>query len=826
MAEITEFTSIGNNKTIKLEKHNPNTVFPTNGIYIGEFENLLKDKFPALLYLSQTNGLCFLTTTKNKEKIHIAMQSIALRILLEIPNGLAKLKMYDATGLGVNLIHLAQISEKIKGENILTDTNELKRMLQNVVSEIPTIIQKVLGHKYRDKTLIEYNQLAGELAKAYNFLLITDYPHSFNTEINQQLLKVLQSGKRAGFFTFLSVDTSYEQKRHSNINPIEITTKLPCIYEMDGSFYIKGLTNDNYFNQKFKFHLNTDIPKNLDEIIDFVNSSAKQVKKVEVSLLDKLTKKNFWSKNSGIGLETPIGKLNFTDVKDFILSIQDGVTDNPHHCLIGGATGSGKTVLLHNIICNTAWLYSPDEIEFYLLDYKEGTEFKVYEKLPHVKVLSIRSEREFGVSVLNYLDNEIERRGELFKEYNVSNIAKYNDISNDKLARIIVVIDEFQKLLDGDTKISNYVSKSLDDLGRRGRSFGINLILSTQSLSGININQVISHLGLRVTLKLNTTRDCDQLLGYGNSIPSTFTKKGEAVYNSRGGLTEGNSRFQVAYIPDNKMKVLIDDIREKSDKKYGKLPFKQFIYDGSLKPNANENTEYNNDTTNNNVSKIYIGEPVTLQEEHIYYKFRKQNEANVLMVGQDIETAVSVFTHSFYQTQNQSSKESEFYIFNKLNVDSKFYNQIEKLKNTIILSTDKLIENKIDELYNELQERINGKDTTNRILFGIFNIYNIRSLRKNGMMQSALGKKLNDILIDGSSYNMHTLIYSYSYQRMSNVIDTMKSMNNFDTKIALKGGEGTKLFGIGSSDDIDNNGIGIILSPFTNNPIKFKAYNI
>ncbi len=818
--------TIGNTKQINLESYNEKSVFPNNGIYLGDFRNLVNDKFSALLYLSKINGLCFLTTKNNKERMHKAMQSIVLRFLLEIPNGMAKLKMYDPTGLGDNLIFLSQLSEKIKGENILIDNSELKRMLQNSVSEIPNIIQKVLGHKYRDKTLIEYNQLAGELAKAYNLLLLTDYPHSFTQETNQHLFRVLQSGNRAGFFTFISVDTTFEPQRNFDINPLEIINKIPCVFESDGSFYIKGIENEEYFNEKFKFQLNTEIPENLDEIIEFINSTAKKVKKVEVSLLDKLTERNFWTKDSSAGIETPIGKLNLTDTKDFILSIEDGITDNPHHCMIGGATGSGKTVLLHNIICNSAWLYSPDDLQLFLLDYKEGTEFKVYEKLPHVKVLSVRSEREFGVSVLEYLNNEVERRGDLFKEFNVSNISKYNQISGSKLPRIMVVIDEFQKLLDGSTQIANFVAKELDDIGRRGRSFGINLVLSTQSLSGVNINQVLSHLGLRIALRLNTTRDCDQLLGFGNHLPFSFTKKGEAVYNARSGLTEGNVRFQIAYIPDNKMKTLIADIREHSDNKYNGLPHKQFIYDGSLKPKAENNPQYNNTEVNNNLATIYIGEPVTLQEEHIYFKFRKQNESNVLIAGQDIESAVSIFNHTFNQVKNQSSKECQCYLFNKLNVDNEFYNDIQSNQQANILTTDKQIEETLETIYNELQDRINGKETTNRIVVGFFDIYNIRALRKNGMMPSPLGKKLNDLLTDGSSYNIHCLIYGYSYQSISNVIDTMKSINNFDTKIALKGGQSNKLMGVGVNDDIDYNGIGMIVSPFDKGITKFKTYNI
>jgi hypothetical protein len=816
--------TISSKKEIEIENYNKESLFPKNGIYLGELEDLLNEKTSALLFLQNINGLCFLTTPENKNKMHIAMQNIVLRILLEVQTGLVKIKMYDPTGLGDNLIYLAGLSSKIKGENILSKPGELKTLLENSLTDIPDVIQKILGHKFRDKSLIEYNDLAGHDTRPFHFSMFADYPHSFNKETNNSFLKILQSGKRAGYFTFMSLDTSYQAKNTFDIKPLEILNKIPCIYEMEDSFYIKGIQEEDIYNKKFKFHLHTKPPENLTEIIDHINDQSKEVKKVIVNILDKFTERNFWKKDSAKGIDTPIGKINFTDLKNFVLSIEDGETDNPHHCLIGGSTGSGKTVLLHNLICNTAWLYSPEQVQFYLLDYKEGTEFKVYENLPHVKVLSVKSEREFGVSVLDKIGQEMKKRGDLFKEYNVTNLAKYKSKTGKELPRILVIIDEFQVLLDGATNISSAVSKSLEDIGRRGRSFGVNLILSTQSLSGINITNVKSHLGLRITLRLGAENDCNQLLGFGNLLPFSFTKKGEAVYNSRSGLVEGNSRFQVAFIPDDKMDSLINEIRITSDEMYNGLPFKQFIYDGSLQPSIINNPNYENSKIHNQVNTIYLGEPVTLEEEHIYYKFRKQNESNVLMIGQDIESAISIFKHSFYQLQKQSSEESQFYIFNKLNVDNEFYSSLSGNKNIIHQTTDKQINESIDKVHQELIQRLDGADTSNRIVLGLFDINSFRNLRKDGFKNSVATDKLLAILQDGSSFNIHCIIYSYSYQGFEGTL-TMKARNEFDTKIALKGGDSYKVFGTGNKEESDN-GIALLQSPFKDGIIKLKVYGI
>ncbi len=78
------------------------------------------------------------------------------------------------------------------------------------------------------------------------------------------------------------------------------------------------------------------------------------------------------------------------------------------------------------MITNLALRYSPDEVEFYLVDFKKGVEFKAYAQaeLPHARVIAIESEREFGLSVLERLDLELKRRGDLFRNQGVQDLAR------------------------------------------------------------------------------------------------------------------------------------------------------------------------------------------------------------------------------------------------------------------------------------------------------------------------------------------------------------------------------------------------------------------
>src|SRR5207244_3325626 len=159
------------------------------------------------------------------------------------------------------------------------------------------------------------------------------------------------------------------------------------------------------------------------------------------------------------------------------------------HVLISGKTGSGKSTLLNALITNLAMYYSPDELEFYLIDFKKGVEFKAYAacKLPHARVIAIESEREFGMSVLERLDQELKRRGDLFRKAGVQDLRAYRNafeagpLAGTKpgpgasmdvqlMPRVLLIIDEFQEFFTTDDRIAHDAALLLDRLVRQGRA--------------------------------------------------------------------------------------------------------------------------------------------------------------------------------------------------------------------------------------------------------------------------------------------------------------------------------------------------------------------
>ncbi len=137
-----------------------------------------------------------------------------------------------------------------------------------------------------------------------------------------------------------------------------------------------------------------------------------------------------------------------------------------NHTLICGCSGSGKSNFLHVLIQNLTFYYVPNEVQLFLLDYKEGVEFNAYTNptiLEHARLVSVASLVGFGVSFLSWLCKEMQERANLFKQSGAKNLSTYR--KHGEMPRLIVVIDEFQVLFsDSATKEKERVEAYLTTL--------------------------------------------------------------------------------------------------------------------------------------------------------------------------------------------------------------------------------------------------------------------------------------------------------------------------------------------------------------------------
>ena len=179
-------------------------------------------------------------------------------------------------------------------------------------------------------------------------------------------------------------------------------------------------------------------------------------------------------------------------------------------------------------------------------------------------MIGIESEREFGRSVLQRLDEELQQRGEKFRAAGVQELGDYRQATGEALPRIMLVVDEFQELFVRDDRLASDCTMLLDRLVRQGRSFGMHVVLSSQSLAGAYSlpRATLGQMAVRIAMQCSES-DAALILSDDNTAARLISRPGEAIYNDAGGLVEGNQPFQVAWLSTTRHRERLASIAER-----------------------------------------------------------------------------------------------------------------------------------------------------------------------------------------------------------------------------------------------------------------------
>lgn len=407
--------------------------------------------------------------------------------------------VFDAEQRGNSILPFLDFRKRcpdIFDQKLYTNSDAMLERLQKLNTQIDEFIQEKLGNRYKD--ILEYNLNSPSRAEAVTLLVLYDFPSGMDGRSLDMLANILRNGNKCGVFTILCFDPEVTYSRYESIDErLERLQQHCAMAEWKSGHY-----------SLLPYNLQVNLPQGLsgaatDEFIEEYIRKSEQVKKQGLSFRDIISR-DLFSRDSSESLRIPIGVRDGDATVD--LAIGEG---SSHHGLIAGATGSGKSTLLHALIMSSMLHYSPDQLNLYLMDFKSGTEFKVYEsvKLPHIKLLALDAMQEFGESILENLVGEMERRGALFKEAGQTSLRGYTQASGLPLPRILVIMDEFQILFNDSS--NRKVAMNCAELAKRivteGRAFGIHLIMATQStkvISDLSLSKgTIEQMRIRIGLK-------------------------------------------------------------------------------------------------------------------------------------------------------------------------------------------------------------------------------------------------------------------------------------------------------------------------------------
>jgi DNA segregation ATPase FtsK/SpoIIIE, S-DNA-T family len=603
-------------------------------------------KQPATLAWPVASSLLIKTSAEEKETASAMMQALTLRIATGLPAGQSRYTIIDPLGLGkqfAGFMHLADYDELLVTSRIWTEPQLIEQKLADITEQMEVVIQKYLRNEY--ESIGAYNADA-EVPEPYRFVVVANFPANFNETSARRLASIASSGPRCGVYVILSIDPT--QQMPSGFSLADVEQHCTVLTLKDGTYTWKD-------PEWAKWPLSVEqAPSDevFTKIIQRVGQAAKAAKRVVVPF-DRVAppESEWWHGSTANEVLAPLGPAGAKKLQ--YLKLGKGTSQ---HLLIAGKTGSGKSTLMHAMITSLALQYSPNEIQFYLIDFKKGVEFKLYDHyaLPHARVIAIESEREFGLSVMEQLDRELKRRGDLFRELSVQNVGGFRQTGHpDPMPRILLIIDEFQEIFVEDDKIAQDATLILDRLVRQGRAFGIHVLLGSQTLGGSYSlpRATMGQMAIRIALQCNEA-DSSLILSEDNTAARLLTRPGEAIYNDANGMIEGNNPFQVVFLTDEQREQYLGALRRLADARTDIPHLERIVFDGNqaadpaLNPLLTELLSSGTVHGHEPVAPLaWMGDAIAIKDPTAAI-FRRQGGANMLIVGQREDLGAAILAMS------------------------------------------------------------------------------------------------------------------------------------------------------------------------------------
>jgi len=482
------------------------------------------------------------------------MQPLLLKLFMSFPAGKLEATMIDPLELGASFPDIPKLAEGPNSARIIdTKIWSKERDIENAIATLRQRLENMTQAYGGDKE----SRLKKEVVRA---LAITDFPTGFSDTALKDLHAIVRNSASLGVCVLICAnDDELEKLKQKNGTLVaEIAQSVVETKATGTKLMMMGAQNDGLFLQLDDMN---DVLQNKDQILSQISGVIEHMQ-LKVEHFESMYKSDIYDSNNWFTgnhdeIAIPLGIKGANTVVKMVLGRGGGSTE--HHALIAGQTGAGKSTLLHTLIMSTLISYSPDEVQMYLLDFKEGVEFSAYTRyrLPSLRVVAINSEREFGLNVLKELCTELETRTKHFTRYGVSDINSYVNLSDvPKVPKLLLIFDEVQELFRNKNESDSISAECLSCLNKlvmQGRAMGIHVILACQDFHNCSgLEAYFSQMAIRIAVKGSEDGAASILNGDNAGIKTLQNQPaGAAIYNGGGGVESANNFFQVSYINEN-----------------------------------------------------------------------------------------------------------------------------------------------------------------------------------------------------------------------------------------------------------------------------------
>ncbi|MGL2441723.1 FtsK/SpoIIIE domain-containing protein [Helicobacter pylori] len=558
------------------------------------------------------------------------LREMLMRLLSSTPLAQLEVILIDALSLGgiFNLARrlLDKNNDFIYQQRILTESKETEEALKHLYEYLKVNLQEKLAG-FRD--FAHYNENATDpLPLKALFLSGVD---ALSQDALYYLEKIMRFGSKNGVLSFVNLESEKNNKSAEDLKKHAEFFRDTTSFERFKYLSVEVINDQGIKSQ------------HMQDFADKIKAYYKQKKEVKRELKDLQRDKEFWTESSQFKVSVPVG----WDINHKEVCFEIGNAQN--HTLICDHSGSGKSNFLHVLIQNLAFYYAPDEVQLFLLDYKEGVEFNAYTDpiLEHARLVSVASSVGFGMSFLSWLCDEIKKRSELFKQFKVKDLSDYR--KHEKMPRLIVVVDEFQVLFsDGSTKEKERVERYLTTILKKGRSYGVHLILATQTMRGGEIDSSFkAQIANRIALPMDA-EDSDSVLG--DDVACELVRP-EGIFNNNGGHKKYHTKMSIPKAPD--VESFIKKIHGEFNQR-NLAPIEHKIYNGETPLEMPSILKANE-------MRLHLGKKVDYEQKDLIVEF-ENNESYLLVVSQDLNARIDLMKLLF---QNIKSTNKELVFCNK-----------------------------------------------------------------------------------------------------------------------------------------------------------------
>lgn len=282
-----------------------------------------------------------------------------------------------------------------------------------------------------------------------------------------------------------------------------------------------------------------------------------------------------------VGIEVPNQKVGMVSLRELLVSkelkriksqfaaplgkdvggiVESVLVDKAPHMLVAGATGSGKSVCLNDIIISLLYQNGPDDLKLIMVDPKR-VELGVYAGIPHLLVPPITQADE-AINALKWAIREMERRLDHLAKFGARDIDAYNAKTKERMPKIVIIIDELADLMSQNKRD---VEAVIVRLAQMSRAAGIHLILATQRpsvdvITGTIKANIPTRLAFAVASQVDSKTILDisgaeKLLGRGDMLLSTpqLSKP---------------KRIQGAYVSDKEIERVVAFLKQEGEPDY------------------------------------------------------------------------------------------------------------------------------------------------------------------------------------------------------------------------------------------------------------------